>query len=63
MRSDRTRENGFKQRKDRFRLDRRKKFFNVSIMRYWHRLPRAAVDAPSLAVSQAGLDGAWSNLF
>ena len=38
------------------------KFFPVRVARRWHRLPRAAVDAPSLAVSQARLDGAWSNL-
>ena len=36
--------------------------FTVRVARRWHRLPRAAVDAPSLAVSKARLDGAWSNL-
>ncbi|NWY37420.1 WNK2 kinase, partial [Sylvia atricapilla] len=30
--------------------------------RLWHRLPRAAVVAPSLAVSKVRLDGAWSTL-
>ena len=45
-----------------FRLYIREKFFPVRVARRWHRLPRAAVDAPSLAVSQARLDGAWSNL-
>jgi len=29
---------------------------------YWHRLPREAVDAPSLEVFKARLDGALSNL-
>jgi len=30
--------------------------------KHWHRLPREAVSAPSLAVSKARLDGALSNL-
>jgi len=32
------------------------------VVRHWHRLPREAVDAPSLAVFKARLDGALSNL-
>lgn len=31
-------------------------------MRQWHRLPRGAVDAPSLEVLKAGLDGALGTL-
>ena len=46
----------------RFRLDIRKKFFTVRVLRHWHRLPRAAVDAPSLEVFKARLDRALSNL-
>jgi len=53
--SDRTRGNGFKLKKGRFTLDIQKKFFTV-------RLPREAVDAPSLEVFKARLDGALSNL-
>jgi len=30
--------------------------------RYWNRLPREAVDAPSLEVFKTRLDGALSNL-
>ena len=33
------------------------------MVRHWHRLPRAAVAAPSLAVFKARLDGVLSNLF
>ena len=59
--SNRTRGNGFKLEESRFRLDVRKKFFIVKV-RHWSRLPREAVDAPSLEAFKARLDGALSNL-
>jgi len=34
----------------------RKKFFTVRVVRHWHRLPREAVDAPSLEAFKARLD-------
>jgi len=34
----------------------------MNVVRHWHRLPRAAVDAPSLEVLKPRLDGALSNL-
>ncbi|KFV09272.1 hypothetical protein N339_04148, partial [Pterocles gutturalis] len=46
----------------RFRLHIRKKFFTVRVVRHWNRLPREAVDAPSLEVFKARLDEALSNL-
>ena len=60
--SDSTRGEGFKLKEGGFRCDIRKKFFTVRVVRCWNRLPREAVDAPSLEVFKARLDGALSNL-
>ncbi|KFW69192.1 hypothetical protein AS28_14606, partial [Pygoscelis adeliae] len=54
--------NGFKLKEGRFSLDIRKKFFTMRVVRHWNRLPREVVDAPSLEVFRARLDGALSNL-
>jgi len=60
--SDRTRGNGYKLKEGRFRLDIRKKFFTMRVVKHWPRLPGEAVAAPSLAVFKARCDGALSNL-
>ena len=61
--SNRMRGNGLILEEGKFRLDIRKKFFTVRVVRHWNRLPSKAVDAPSLKLSKPGwmgLRATWS---
>lgn len=60
--SNKTRGNSFKTKQERLSLDVGKKFFTERVVRYWNKLPRKIVGAPSLAVFKAMLDGVLSNL-
>ena len=60
--NSRTRGTDFKLREGRFRLDVRGKFFTMRMVRCWNRLPREIVDASSLEVFKARLNGALGNL-
>ena len=56
------REDGFKLKEGKFRLDIRKKSFTVKVMRHWNGLPREVVDALSPKTFEVSLDWALSNL-
>lgn len=60
--SDRASSSGFKWEEGRFRLNRRKAFVTMRVLRHWSWLPMEAVVTPRLDLFRVWLDWALSNL-
>jgi len=60
--SDRTRGKGHKLKQRKLQLNMRKNFFTLRVTEPWHRLPREAVESPSLKIFQTHLDAVLCSL-
>jgi len=60
--SDRTRRNGHKLKQRKLQLNTRKNFFPLRVTEPWPRLPREAVESPSLEIFQTRLDAVLCSL-
>jgi len=54
--SDRVKSNGLKLEQRKFHANMQKNLFMVRMMEHWNRLPREAVEAPSMQIFKTSLD-------